>query len=431
MNLISVKRQKNVRTRAIGAAGLLGLFAASAALAQTDTPAGSQPPKAISTIAMGSCIRPDWPKSALDAAASMRPDAFIFLGDNIYGDSEDMAVMRRKWGELAANSGYKQLRDQGTMIFATWDDHDFGDNDAGMDYKPRAESQKVFLDFWGELADSPRRNREGIYDAKVVGPDGQRVQIILLDTRYHRSPLIRRPRPEPVKGADGKTQSTPRGPWWEAGYPGDYLYNSDETTTVLGESQWTWLEEQLKQPAEVRIIASSIQFVSEEHRFENWGNFPHERRRMVDLINRTGAAGVVFVSGDRHWSEISVLAPGKLAQFPGTFEKPEPVFASAEAQPRYPLIDLTASSLNRSSSIRKEVNLHRTGGQPFSGWNFGLITIDWNLEPEAGPRRANQEPRPHTAKPSITLEIRDARGANVMTHRVGLDVLQPAKKLGQ
>jgi alkaline phosphatase D len=146
---------------------------------------------------------------------------------------------------------------------------------------------------------------------------------------------------------------------------------------------------------------------------------------MVELINRTNANGVVFVSGDRHWAEVSVLQPGKLTQVPGTFEKPEPTFASADAQPRYPLIDLTASSLNRSSSLRKEVNMHRAGGGPFSGWNFGLITIDWNLQPEAPPRRENQQPRAHTPKPTLTLEIRDARGANVLTHRVGLDVLRP------
>jgi alkaline phosphatase D len=381
--------------------------------------------RVITRIGLGSCIRPELPNSALGAAAREKPDVFVFLGDNMYGDTHDMAVMARKWQELGANADFKQLREQGTTLLATWDDHDYGDNDMGNDYKPRAESQKLFLDFWGEPADSPRRTREGIYDAKTFGPAGQRVQFILLDTRYHRSPLVRRPRPEPTKDETGRTRAAPRGPWWEAGYPGDYLVNADEKTTILGEQQWAWLEEQLKKPADLRIIASSIQFVSEEHRFENWGNFPHERRRMVDLINRTNANGVVFVSGDRHWSEISILQPGRLMMTPGTFEQPSATVAPPDAQPRYPLIDLTASSLNRGSSIRREVNLHRVGGDPFSGWNYGLITIDWNTQPQGQPPREGQQPRPHTPKPRITLEIRDANQANVLTHRVALETLQP------
>jgi alkaline phosphatase D len=158
--------------------GDAGLFGGQRAIAASLTAIEARDERVITTIGLGSCIRPDWPDSALDAAARVKPDVFVFLGDNIYGDSRDMDVLRRKWGELGANRGFKQLREQGTMLLATWDDHDFGENDAGNDYEPRAKSQQVFLDFWEEPADSPRRSREGIYDAKVIGPEGQRLLIL-------------------------------------------------------------------------------------------------------------------------------------------------------------------------------------------------------------------------------------------------------------
>src|SRR5437764_633783 len=83
-----------------------------------------------------------------------------------------------------------------------------------------------------ELA--PRRTRAGVYHALVLGPPGRRTQIILLDTRYFRSPL----RP------DGG---------------GGYLPQHDPGATMLGEVQWKWFAEQLRVPADLRLVVSSIQ----------------------------------------------------------------------------------------------------------------------------------------------------------------------------
>jgi alkaline phosphatase D len=77
-------------------------------------------------------------------------------------------------------------------VLAVWDDHDYGANDAGAEYPMKAESQRMFLDFFGVAGDSPRRRRPGIYDARVFGPPGRRVQVILLDLRYFRSPFAGR-----------------------------------------------------------------------------------------------------------------------------------------------------------------------------------------------------------------------------------------------
>ena len=80
--------------------------------------------------------------------------------------------MRTKYAKLAAMPGFQKLR-EACPILATWDDHDFGANDAGSDYPKKDESQKIFLDFFGDPPDSPRRKRPGVYDAARLRPAGQ------------------------------------------------------------------------------------------------------------------------------------------------------------------------------------------------------------------------------------------------------------------
>ena len=79
---------------------------------------------------------------------------------------------------------------------------------------------------------------------------------------------------------------------------------------MLGEDQWRWLAEQLRVPAEVRLLVSSIQVVAEDHGWEKWMNFPHERERLFKLIRETGAEGVIILSGDRHLAELSMMDGG-------------------------------------------------------------------------------------------------------------------------
>jgi len=171
---------------------------------------------------------------------AQRPDLFVFLGDNIYADTADKDVMRAKYAKLKNNAGFARLM-QACPILATWDDHDYGVNDGGADYPQKVESQRIFVDFWRDPPNSPRRKRPGVYDAKVFGPEGKRLQVILLDTRYFRGPL--------KKG--------------ERRVGGPYFPSNDKSITMLGEAQWKWLEQQLRVPADVRIIASSIQCVSD------------------------------------------------------------------------------------------------------------------------------------------------------------------------
>ena len=319
----------------------------------------------VTRIAVGSCARQDKPQPIWDAVIAAKPDLFLFLGDNIYGDTEDMDVMRAKYAQLGAVPGFAKLREQ-CRVLATWDDHDYGVNDGGAEYPMKAQSQQAFLDFFGEPPDSPRRQQEGVYAAHTFGPAGRRVQVILLDSRYFRSPLRRKARREPGTGP--------------------YEASPDPDATVLGEAQWAWLAGQLREPAELRVIASSIQVVAADHGWEKWANFPREQARLFDLLRETKANGVLVVSGDRHTAELS---------------------AERERTP-YALYDLTASSINNTLKPTDTVEGNtRRMGEVYRGENFGLITVDWD-QPD----------------PRVEMTVRGLDGRAVITHGVRLSELR-------
>ncbi len=296
---------------------------------------------AIDTIAFGSCARSDWPQPIWDRVAETAPDVFVLLGDNMYADvptpPKSIEDIRAKYTEAAAIPEFARFRTQ-VPVLATWDDHDYGLNDAGLEWHLKAESQQAFLDFVGEPEASARRARKGIYDAKTFGTPGRRVQILLLDTRYHRTALAKASAPEPGYGP----------------------YTTIDTGTVLGDEQWTWLEARLREPAELRILASSIQVVADGHGWETWGNMPHERDRLYALIRDTNAHGVLFISGDRHLVEIS---------------------ADEERGP-YPMWDFTSSGLNQDEPHPIQPNRFRRGSV-HRAINFGVIDVDWDqTDPE-------------------------------------------------
>lgn len=327
------------------------------------TAGGAEP--VVSNLAFGSCVK-DLGHPMLERALTVPMDVFLLMGDNIYADTQDMAVMRAHYDALKASRFFRELRRK-VPVLATWDDHDYGANDAGAEYPRRRESQAEFLRWLDEPADSPRRQREGVYDAKVFGPAGRRVQIILLDTRYFRSPLAR------VSRAEQKTIG------------GGYVPSPDRAATMLGDEQWRWLEAQLRAPAELRVIVSSIQFVSEFSGAEAWANLPHEKQRMIALLRTTQANGVLFLSGDRHWCELSRMEG-----------------------PGYPLYDLTASALTEKHPRgTPSENRYRVYPKTYHDVNVGHLQIDW-----AAP------------DPVVTLKIIDEAGRPQIEHALRLSELR-------
>tara|TARA_B100000700_G_scaffold193946_1_gene213621 strand:+ start:2181 stop:3281 length:1101 start_codon:yes stop_codon:yes gene_type:complete len=291
-----------------------------------------------SKIAFGSCGSHYHELPVFNIVAQHNPDVFIFLGDNIYGDTDDMSVLENKYAQLGEKTSYKNLK-KNTAILATWDDHDYGRNDAGKYYEFKKESKEIFLDFFNEPADSERRQHEGIYHSEIYYVNDKKLQIILLDNRTFRSNL---------NPYNGEVEDDDR-----YFYTLDYGIHETPDSTLLGEQQWNWLEQELLKPADLRLICSGTQFGIEYNGYEAWANFPHEQQRFLDLIKSTKANGVMFLTGDVHYSEISKI------------EEPN----------MYPIYDYTSSGL-RSTWEFATPNKNRIKG-PIMENHFGLVTIFW------------------------------------------------------
>ncbi len=319
---------------------VLGGVAAAATLpliANQSAQAATNGDTAITRIAFGSCCHQDKDQPIWANVNRFAPELFIFLGDNIYGDTEDMAVMRAKYAKLGAKPGFQELRKKSKVI-ATWDDHDYGVNDGGFEYPKKKESAAAFLDFWQVPSNHPRRSHEGIYGAYYYGPQGQRVQVILPDNRTFRSPLL-------------GLSVEPEG-------KGNYLVNPDPKATMLGDVQWDWLENELRQPADIRVFASSTQVLADAPGYEAWVNYQADYQRLMDIIDFTQAEGLIMISGDTHYAELS---------------------RRSDDVP-YPLYDLTSSGLTEVWKFLAP-NKNRIAQAPLAQ-NFGRISIDWsNADP--------------------------------------------------
>ncbi|TAJ42949.1 MAG: alkaline phosphatase family protein [Reyranella sp.] len=307
-----------------------------AAVSLAPASAAAQAVPLLTRIALGSCAKQTLPQPIWDAVLAWRPELFVFMGDNVYGDFKSANATGLKEAYAAARqiAGYQRLRDTVPHL-AIWDDHDYGSNDSGADFPHKAVSKELFLDFWRAPATDIRRTREGIYDSRVIGPPGRRIQIILLDVRWFRSPL----RITDQRGAAGKQR---------------YLPDPDPSKTMLGAVQWAWLAGELRKPAELRLVVSGTQVLAEGHGWERWGNFPLERQKLFDTIRNSGAKGVVFVSGDRHIGALYREQPAGL----------------------YPLYEMTSSGLNMVYWAAREPGPNRLG-ELYAGANFGTVDIDW------------------------------------------------------
>lgn len=255
--------------------------------------------------------------------------------------TKDAIGLERRYTQLGSKPEFLALKRAAATTLATWDDHDYCRNDAGMDCPIAERSRELFLNFWrGGDALAQRGKRRGIYDVHILdgAEPARRVQVLLLDTRTFRSEL--RVSPRNVSEAYGP---------------------QDASVQLLGEEQWRWLAEQLRQPASVRVVCSSISFAASYTGEEAWSLYPHEIRRMVTLIRSTAANGVVFISGDVHYGEISAFLP------------------ESDEAPPYPLYDVTSSGITAS----KNWHFHPPNSRRLKGTrlvskrnNFGMLEVE-------------------------------------------------------
>ena len=318
-----------------------------AALSTRLPQAAPNPPLAADTVitrfAFGSCVNENRDMKFWDVIAAQKPQAFLLIGDNVYGDTRptngaDIPTLAASYKKLNSRVEFDRFR-RSIPMMTTWDDHDYGANDAGGSFAFKEWAEEAYETYWGSSDEV--KSRPGVYESRIIGPAGKRVQFIMLDSRFFRSDLATMPYRDP-----GPTL-------------GWYIPNMDPKATVLGTAQWDWLAQQLETPADVRFIISSTQVITDAHNFEGWTNFPKERERLYALLGQKGVNNAIFLSGDRHSGGFyRTYAPGG----------------------GKPLWDFTSSSLNlafgKGDGGEREPDPRRTGG--FWGIpNFGQIDIDW------------------------------------------------------
>lgn len=211
-----------------------------------------------------------------DAIALKKPDLMVWMGDNLYfqePDELDPAAMAMRYLRQRTFPPLQKLLTAAPHL-AIWDDHDYGPNDADMSHVMKGESLQLFRRYWANpsygLPDVP-----GIFGRGKWGD----VDIFLLDDRWYRSAN---------RAIDGPDK------------------------TMFGAQQLAWFRNALiYSQAPIKLVVNGSQMWNRANRFEGWNHFATEQRAFASWLLAQKIDGLVFLSGDRHFSELlKVDRPG-------------------------------------------------------------------------------------------------------------------------
>ena len=236
-------------------------------------------------MAFGSCF---WHKyiyqdsKIFQSITAYKPEAWVWLGDATYTDTynfsitkyyiePDVKVVEQNFNEAKDNEDYKRFREETrAKIYGTWDDHDYGLDNAGKNNPRKELMRKLFLDFLDEAKDSPRRTRPtGINEAYYLDP-AKKIKLILLDNRYSKDE-------ENEELAPGEEKST------------------------LGKEQEAWLREEiLNSTAYFTVVGAGIQILPVGRDQELF--YPSSVKALLTAVNPK--TNLVIITGDVHYGEI-------------------------------------------------------------------------------------------------------------------------------
>lgn len=352
--------------------GRLRLVSSSGASVDVSALADFYNETTISRIAFGSCSYsfPNKPQPLWEHISKQKPDLWVWLGDAVYADTKiapltwtpsPLVEMVGKFNALKYSVEYQKFLGSGIRVLGVWDDHDYGMNNGGKNYKNRLQAQGIYLDFLDEPVDSLRRKREGTYASYIFGSGDKRVKLILLDTRSH------------------------------------LRWGTD--CDILGKEQWEWLQMQLSDtnPAQLTVIGSGIQVLSDTPYTDKWISCPSSYDRLMWLLQRNPR--VMLLSGDVHFGEFACLN---------------------NTSTGYPLYEITSSGLTGTcvSWISTEIcrwlltnigHSSRRTHEFVTEINYGLITVNWDDLPV-----------------SVTVEVR-GKDTSYLKQTISLDKLEKTK----
>ena len=271
--------------------------------------------KELKRIAFGSCNNQNDEQPLWQDLIRQKPDLWIWGGDNVYADWKKANSVKRAYEKQNQNQDYKKFK-QVTPIIGTWDDHDFGYDNANGNYPERDQSQKLALEFFEEDPNSPRWSQQGIYTSYRFGPREREVKIILLDNRYFKA--------------------------------------TDPAHPMLGKVQWEWLEQELaSSEAKIHFIVTGLTVLSPIIPYsEEWGETA-ALSRMLEVLKKTKPKGLVFLTGDKHFSSI---------------------------YQRYGHLEFLASGMTHVAPRKTWWYLRQKFPITYFGLNYGQIDLDWEGE---------------------------------------------------
>jgi alkaline phosphatase D len=259
--------------------------------------------------------------SIFEAINSKNPDIMLWMGDNIYLREADWDTKTGIYHRYSHSRSIKELQPllAKTQNFAIWDDHDFGPNDGDRSFYNKYMTQQAFKDFWANKSYGLDANQKEGTCSTFSWSDAE---FFLLDNRFFKSPNDRK---------------------------------SGEKT-ILGKQQLEWLIDALaSSKAAFKIIAIGGQVLNSSARFENYECYKEEKNYLLEQIKSNEIRGVVFLSGDRHFTELSKIS------------------VSATQQ----IYDWTVSPLtsNIATSYKEDTNVNRVEGSLFVENCFGTISF--------------------------------------------------------
>jgi alkaline phosphatase D len=237
------------------------------------------------TVAIGSCFYANEPKSdrpgtpygsdpkIFATIAAAKPDLMIWLGDNVYlrePDFGSVTAMSRRYALSRQEPALQSLL--GTARhYATWDDHDFGPNDAIWVNRFASQSLEIFRRYWANPTYGAR-DIPGVFGQFSWGD----VDFFLLDDRFYRTP-----------------ERLPDGP----------------DKTMLGQAQLRWLQHSLYYSrAPFKVVVNGSQVLNSNSVNESFAHYP-DQKALLDFIVKNRIRGVFFLSGDRHETELLRVTP--------------------------------------------------------------------------------------------------------------------------
>jgi alkaline phosphatase D len=350
----------------------------------------SFPDRKIATLAFGSChnnkkvmLSNGGNKSIWNSVSGFKPEAFIWTGDSVYapekGGVASISTLTEEYQKTLTNDtvGYGEfIKTVPLGAFGTWDDHDFGANDAGKELPDKDQRQDAFLNFLGRPQQQKRR--DGVYSSVTIGTPPNQVLVIMLDTRTNRDrhciPSIASLPLGNVGGTIAALISCMTR-WLTVSFQLNKHISACWERHMLSSRQWQWLEEVIaSSTAQAHVVVSSIQFLTTNPAPESWGHFDTERARLMNLFREL--PGLVILSGDVHFAELSTTHPKWYSVASGKKRDSDNIID---------IVEVTSSGLTHSvkdlGSLAewqlKAFDAHRFG-PIYLGRNFGTIHFDWN-----------------------------------------------------